>query len=92
MLLTSQDATTDGHIASEGALLVNIVACMYDINSTRHTGCLGVCSAQAAMFVVAANHLLLKPTAIKDSSSVKLLLLQCMLAYALFPAVRYLCL
>jgi hypothetical protein len=27
LLLTGQDASTDGHIASEGALLVNVVAC-----------------------------------------------------------------
>lgn len=26
-LLTSQDASTDGHIASEGALLVNVGTC-----------------------------------------------------------------
>lgn len=27
LLLTGEDASTDGHIASEGALLVDVVAC-----------------------------------------------------------------
>jgi hypothetical protein len=35
LLRTSEDAAADGHVASEGALLVNVVAC------TRHTSSRG---------------------------------------------------